>query len=204
MHTRRRRRRPDLESLEARLCLSTSSLSGGTISLDGVAGVDPPVHAAAIGGPEEPPPKYPGTPFPLNQTNQWTQSPFQGSPIFADLNNDGRDELITPVAGSALLAYTAKPDGSGYQFYQLYAAGAQANFKSTPLVVDLPNGRKGIFAALGRDESRPGAVEDARVFGWYADTGQLIPGWPVSTLPSGAPVHPEWSHREPGVRRPGR
>jgi hypothetical protein len=120
----------------------------------------------------------PGTPFGLPPGN-WTPTPFVGSPIFADLNGDGRDELIAPVAGGRLVAYTFA-NGAVQQF-QTYETGATANIKTTPIVVTVPGAHKAIFAALGRDEAHPGSAEDGRVFGWDAVTGQVLPGWPQST-----------------------
>jgi hypothetical protein len=110
----------------------------------------------------------------------WTQSPFVGSPIFADLFGDGRQEVIVEAAGGKLLVYQSDASGN-ISLYKEFDTGSNANFKSTPVVLPLGNGHMGIFAGLGLDESNPTAVEDGRVFGWDATTGQLLPGWPVST-----------------------
>src|SRR5262249_17604065 len=135
--------------------------------------------------------------FSLPQGGDWTNSPFAAAPIFADLNGDRKDELIVAVPGGKLVAYTTAANGAIVPF-RTYDTGphnpntpyhpgdgrsgfTRANIKSTPVVLNLPNGHKGIFAALGRDESHPGSIEDGRVFGWDALTGQVLPGWPQDT-----------------------
>ncbi len=152
--SRRVSRRLVLESLESRLCLSG-------------------------------PTPYPGAPLELPQTGAWTQTQFISSPIWADLAGDGHQELITAAAGGELIAFAAHPDGSLY-VYQTYQAttlpnGTIADIMSTPIVVTMPNGRTALFAAMGRNEYAPGTLEDGRVFGWDAITGQLLPGWPQSS-----------------------
>src|SRR5262249_16045953 len=59
--------------------------------------------------------------------------------------------------------------------------GQQANFKSTPVVVNVPGIGAVIVAALGRDESHPLAADDGRVWAFNAVTGKVLPGWPQST-----------------------
>ncbi|MBX6316676.1 MAG: VCBS repeat-containing protein, partial [Isosphaeraceae bacterium] len=126
------------------------------------------------------PQPYPGTPFAL-PAGPWTSTPFVGSPIFADLNSDGKDELITPVAGGKLMAFSYGPNG-GIVPYQTYDTGVTGfNIKTTPVVVTMPNGRKAVFAALMGDEANPNSLTDGRVFGWDAQTGALLPGWPQDT-----------------------
>lgn len=119
-----------------------------------------------------------GAHFVLPQGGNWQHTPFVGSPIFADLDNNGTDELITAASGGRLVAY--KMDGTTPSVFQTYDTLSQANFRSTPAVVQLSNGRQAIFAALGRDESNPGTVESDQFFGWDAITGQLLPNWPVT------------------------
>jgi len=152
------KRRPCFEALEPRLCLTAA------------------------------PPSFPGSPLSLLQSGYngaWTSTPFGASPIYADLTGSGRDELIVAVAGGKLVAYTVGAAGTPTVFRE-YAAtpqpgGVLGNIKSTPIVVTLPNGHKAIFAALGRDEAHPGALEDGRVFGWDAASGAVLPGWPQSS-----------------------
>ncbi len=126
------------------------------------------------------PTPYAGTPFALPTDGAWRQTPFLGSPIFADLDGNGTQELITPAAGGRLLAYTADPKTGAIRLFQSYNTGSQANFKSTPAVIDTPTG-KIIVAALGRDESNPNSLEDGRVFAFNALTGAILPGWPQNT-----------------------
>ena len=144
------KRRLHLEALEQRLCLAAAP--------------------AALAG----------TPFSLPTSGAWTNTPFVASPVFADLNGDGKDEMIVAAAGGKLIAYTVGASGTPTEYME-YDTGAVANFKETPVVLTLANGRKAIFAALGRDEGNPGTLEDGRVFGWDAQTGQILPGWPQSS-----------------------
>ena len=152
-HPSRRHRPRPVEGLEARLCLAA-------------------------------PTPLPGSPFPLPATGPWTGTPFLASPIFADLKGDGSQELIASVAGGRLVAYTYNTRGALATF-QVYSTGADgstgANIKSTPVVVTMADGRKAIFAALGRDEGNAGTIEDGRLFGWDALTGAILPGWPQDT-----------------------
>src|SRR3954454_4072490 len=121
------RRRPQLEGLEQRLCLTT-------------------------------PPYYPGTPFQLPQGGIYFQTPFVASPIFADLDGDGKDELLTAAAGGELIAFKPSGPNGAPQIFQVYEPGSSADIQSTPIVINLPNGHEGIFVALGDDESHPGAT----------------------------------------------
>lgn len=152
-HPQRRHLPRPVEGLEARLCLAA-------------------------------PTPLAGSPFPLPSTGPWTGTPFVASPIFADLAGDGTQELIASVAGGRLVAYKYNTDGA-LSTFQVYSTGADAttgaNIKSTPVVVTQANGRKAIFAALGRDEGNPGSIEDGRLFGWDALTGAILPGWPQDT-----------------------
>ena len=126
------------------------------------------------------PTPYPGTPLTLPTDGTWRQTPFVGSPIFSDLNGDGRDELITAASGGRLLAFSTDPNGAT-RLFQVYKTGAEANFKSTPVVLTVSGVGKVIFAALGRDESNEYALEDGRVFAFNAVTGAILPGWPQDT-----------------------
>ena len=118
--------------------------------------------------------------IPLPADGHWTSTPINGSPIFADLLGDGRQELIVEATGGRILAYQSDASGN-ISLFKEYDSGSAGDFKSTPVVVTLANGDKGIFAGIGLNESNPGAIEDGRIFGWDATTGQILPGWPVST-----------------------
>jgi len=102
-----------------------------------------------------------------------------GSPVFADLDGNGQDELITAVSGGRLIAYQMNSSGVA-SIFQTYNSFSQANFRSTPVVVGMTDGRQAIFASLGRDEANPGTLETDQFFGWDAVTGQLLPGWPAT------------------------
>ncbi|RUL89759.1 FG-GAP-like repeat-containing protein [Tautonia sociabilis] len=131
------------------------------------------------------PQPYPGSPLELPQ-GAWRSTPFVGSPVLADLDGDGRDEILTPASGGRLVAYTTGSDGRLREF-QRYETGAEANVKATPIVLDRPDGSKMIVAGLGRDEaSSPNKLEDGRVFAWDAATGRLLPGWPQSSGDNGS------------------
>lgn len=116
----------------------------------------------------------------LPTDGHWTTTPINGSPIFADLIGDGRQELIVEASGGRILAYQSDANGN-ISLYREYDSGSTGDFKSTPVVVTLANGHKGIFAGIGLNESNNAAIEDGRIFGWDATTGQILPGWPVST-----------------------
>ncbi|QDV38156.1 FG-GAP repeat domain-containing protein [Tautonia plasticadhaerens] len=123
----------------------------------------------------------PGTPLELPQGGAWRNTTFIGSPVLADLDGDGTEEILTAAAGGRLVAYSAGADGQLREFRR-YETGAEANFKSTPVVVRRPDGSKMIVAGLGRDEfASPAPLEDGRVFAWDAVSGQVLPGWPRGT-----------------------
>ncbi len=113
------------------------------------------------------------------ENGQFKSSLYGAAPIFADLDGDGREELINPTAGSKLMAFKLDANNQPVP-YMRYETGGSENIKSTPVVITLPNGRKAIFAALGRDEGASPTTEDGRVFGWDAQTGRLLDGWPQS------------------------
>jgi hypothetical protein len=103
------------------------------------------------------------------------------SPIFADLDNSGHDELIVPAAGGKLIAYVTDATGNNKQFL-VYDTGSNNDLMSTPIVVTAPSGRKEIFAgvsrAIGTNVTTP---QDGSIYGWDALTGQFLPGWPQTT-----------------------
>jgi hypothetical protein len=126
-----------------------------------------------------------GTPYTLPTTDRpWQTTPFLASPIFADLDGSGHDELIVAASGGRLLALTdTNGQATLWQTYDTAPVTGVLNhqIKGTPIVVTLPNGHKGIFAALSRDETHPNTIDDDRVFGWDAVTGALLAGWPAHT-----------------------
>src|SRR5436305_1347757 len=120
----RRKRSPLLEALEDRLCLDSGAV----------------------------PPMFPGSPAPL-PNGAWTQTSFLGSPIFADLKGDGKQELIVEAAGGKLIAFGTDASGRLVEFQEYRSTplpdGRQANFKSTPVVTTVPGVGRVIVAALG-------------------------------------------------------
>ncbi len=121
----------------------------------------------------------PQTTFPLPNAGNWTPTVYRSSPLFADIFNRGTDDFIAVASGAELVAYRENPDGSASAEVTYKVPGGLADLKATPVVVTDPRtGRKDIFAAMGRDETTNNpALEDGRVFGWDAQTGQLLPGW---------------------------
>jgi hypothetical protein len=116
--------------------------------------------------------------FPLPSAGSWTPTVYRASPLFVDIFNTGKDDLISVTAGAELVAYAEKPDGTARVDVVYQVPGGVADIKSTPIVVTDPrNGQKDLFAAMGRDEGHSGTLEDGRVFGWNLQTGQLLPGW---------------------------
>jgi hypothetical protein len=152
---RRRTRSPLFEPLEDRLCLDAGAV----------------------------PPQFPGSPAPL-PNGAWTQTGFFGSPIFADLFGSGQQELLVEAAGGKMFAYFPDASGNLVKVKEYDATpmpdGRIGNFKSTPVVVQVPGIGTVILAALGHDEFNvglPNALEDGRVFAFNALTGQILPGW---------------------------
>jgi len=123
----------------------------------------------------------------LPSAGTWTTTPYRASPIMVDIFGTGKDNLISVAVGSKLVAYATQSDGSLTPVVTYQAPNAVADIKSTPIVVTDPRtGKKDLFAAMGRDETNSGTIEDGRVFGWDLQTGRLLPGWTigVSTGPS--------------------
>ncbi len=118
------------------------------------------------------------TSFELPQQGSWTPTVYRASPLMVDIFGTGQDDIIAVAPGARLIAYKANPDGSAVPQVTYQVPGGVADIKSTPIVVTDPRtGQKELFAAMGRDEIHPGALEDGRVFGWDLRTGQLLPGW---------------------------
>lgn len=131
------------------------------------------------------PPLMAGSPYLLPDAGEWRSTTFNGSPIFSDLDGDGKDELIVTVSGGRMMSFKSGGNGSMVPF-KTYDSGGPANFKSTPVVVTKRDGTKLVVGALGRDELAPAnpPQEDGRVFAfnaltgavaWIGDTGKSIP-----------------------------
>ena len=118
------------------------------------------------------------TTFSLPSAGSWSPTVYRASPIFVDIFGTGKDDLIAVAVGAKLVAYAENPDGSARAVVTYQVPGGVADIQSTPIVVTDPRtGRKDLFAAMGRDQTRPGTLEDGRVFGWDLQTGALLPGW---------------------------
>ncbi|WP_435005882.1 FG-GAP repeat domain-containing protein [Tundrisphaera lichenicola] len=118
------------------------------------------------------------TSFQLPQAGSWTPTVYRASPLMVDVFGTGKDNLIAVAAGAKLIAYGSNPDGTATPLVTYQVPGGVADIKSTPIVITNPStGRKNLFAAMGRDETRSGTLEDGRIFGWDLQTGQLLPGW---------------------------
>jgi hypothetical protein len=101
----------------------------------------------------------------------YSLGPFNASPVFADLDGDGSQEILTPGGNGHLYGY--KFAGGGVQLRFDYSPGQFiSQLQSTPVVVDLPSGRA-VFAA----------GSNGLVFGWDARTGGILPGWPAAVGP---------------------
>ncbi len=124
----------------------------------------------------------PGSPYTLPGANTpWNFSfgPFMASPVSADLDGDGLQEVIVPGGNGQLYAYKYNA-GNGQMFIDhAYATGQSSPIESTPVVTLLPTG-PAIFAA----------ATNGVVFGWDARGGHILPGWPqvVPAGNQGAPV----------------
>jgi subtilisin family serine protease len=113
---------------------------------------------------------------------------LESSPQFADLNGDGKQELIVADADGRVHAF--RQDGSelhGWPVRQLVLPNipvkARAGFVSSPAVADLGNGGPDVIV---------GGL-DGKVYAWDGG-GRPVAGWPVETkVPPGPdPQHPQW------------
>jgi len=97
--------------------------------------------------------------------------PWSASPLVADLDGDGKDEVITVGGNDQLYAWKYNSSTGGMYIDHQYLTGQTgslgAQIESTPIVVTLPSG-PAIFA---------GSM-NGFVFGWNAQTGAFLPGWP--------------------------
>jgi hypothetical protein len=118
----------------------------------------------------------PGSPYVLPGANTaWDlgHGPFMASPVTADLDGDGLQEVITPGGNGQLYAYRYNAANGQMFVDHIYRTGQNAPLQATPVVVNLPSG-PAIF---------DGAA-NGFVFGWNARTGNFLPGWPL-LLPAG-------------------
>lgn len=96
---------------------------------------------------------------------------LNASAVASDIDGDGRDEIIIPGGDFNLYAYGLDPNSGQYVIDRVFStAGRGDQLQSTPVVVDMPNGTRAVFAGAG----------NGLVFGWDARTGALLPGWPSS------------------------
>lgn len=103
---------------------------------------------------------------------------FTPSPVFADVDGQPGQELVTVTGDGKVAAY--KWNGNAVTLLRTYDTGPGAReLHASPLVVTLPGVGPAVFA---------GGM-DGRVFGWNAATGALLPGWP-STVDVPAEVYP--------------
>jgi len=110
----------------------------------------------------------PGAESPWDYTNG---GGLNASAVASDIDGDGRDEIIVPGGDFNLYAYGLDPNNGQYVIERTFSTGGRgAQLQSTPVVVDMPNGTRAVFAGAG----------NGLVFGWDARTGALLPGWPSS------------------------
>ena len=112
-----------------------------------------------------------------NSAWDFSKSAFTPSPVVYDLFGDGQQEIITPGGDGNVYAYKYnKSDGTYEQVveYSTGSFGAGVPIYSTPIVVNLPSGLA-VFAGNAH----------GIVFGWNAQTGTILPGWPQSVQAPG-------------------
>jgi hypothetical protein len=112
-----------------------------------------------------------------NTSWDFSKGPFNPSPIVYDLFGDGQQEIITPGGDGNVYAYKYNKSTGAYDQVVEYftgSFGAGVPIYSTPLVVNLPSGLA-VFAGNAH----------GFVFGWNAQTGAILPGWPQSVQAPG-------------------
>lgn len=112
-----------------------------------------------------------------NSAWDYSKAAFNPSPIVYDLFGDGRQEIITPGGDGNLYAYKYNKSTGVYDQVVEYFTGpfgAGVPIYSTPVVVNLPTGLA-VFAGNAH----------GIVFGWNAQTGVILPGWPQSVQAPG-------------------
>jgi hypothetical protein len=111
----------------------------------------------------------PGASSPWNYS---VKGPFSASPVVADIFHNGREDIVLPGGDGNVYAYGLNNAGTAYQElvqYNTGPTGAGVPIQSTPIVVNLPSG-PAVFVANVH----------GIVYGWNAQTGQILPGWPAS------------------------
>jgi hypothetical protein len=101
----------------------------------------------------------------------WNNGVYRGSPLAVDINGDGKDELIVTGGDGNLYAYDLVNNQA--VIVQTYVTQPGIKLQSTPCAVDVPGIGRCLFIG-----SSAGLV-----FGWNAQTGALLPGWPESVYP---------------------
>lgn len=106
-------------------------------------------------------------------TGGWQSSlgSYSTSPIFADLFGDSKQEILAAGGDNKLHAY--QYNGTTAVEVKTYVQTTPDLLQSTPVVVDTPLG-KAVF--IGN--------HSGQVYGWYASTGQMLPGWPRDIHPT--------------------
>ena len=137
-----------VELLEPRCLLTTPTLIGSTV--------------------------LPGANSPWN----YSDGALNASAIFADVNNDGKDDVIVTAGNGTIVAYQYSSSGAPLQVLRTYSQTGTVNeIHATPAAAVVPGVGLVIFAGAA----------DGRVFAWNAATGALLPGWPATVdLPDGS------------------
>ncbi|WZP00035.1 DUF4214 domain-containing protein [Isosphaeraceae bacterium EP7] len=94
---------------------------------------------------------------------------FVASPLIADLDQSGRNSVVVPGGNYNLYSYQS---GSGQPTKTFSTGGIGGEFQTTPIIVDLGNGTRALFAGDTKGQ----------LWGWDAKTAALLPGWPQNTL----------------------
>src|SRR5262249_18480495 len=106
--------------------------------------------------------------------------PTNASPIMADLDGDGQQEILAPGGDGNLYAYKFNKATQQIAISRQFFCGQwAAPIEATP-VVSTFQGRTVVFAAN----------VNGVVFAWDAFTGAILPGWPASVA-FGTPPNPE-------------
>ncbi len=104
---------------------------------------------------------------------------FTPSPVFANIDGQAGEELIT-VTGDRKVAAYKSGSVAPINLLRTFDTGANApELHTSPLVVTIPGVGPAVFV---------GGM-DGRVFGWNAATGAALPGWP-STVDVPDTVYP--------------
>jgi hypothetical protein len=102
----------------------------------------------------------------------WNYAPdgvFVASPLIADLDRSGRNSVVVPGGDHHLYAYQY---GSNQPTKAFSTGAIGGEFQSTPIIVDLANGTRALFAGDTKGQ----------IWGWNASTGALLPGWPQNVI----------------------